>query len=290
MARNSSSVACHGHVTGCMIFFAMFKFEFRPHVTLWHAKGACHLICIPLKGLQSPRPIEKSGTSMMSVWNIYIVAQSGIQSTWVRDSNIQVRASGVWSCQIQAVHKQRQIIDPEHTRSGTSQERRERERRQPQNPSRVSFSSPAAPSSAPGFLQVWRITASRQCGVSVLFKVVFRCSFRILRRRLHLKVRIRFSSPYSRFGGASSTGGGRVESCAQLICCDSVSFRVRSSSFMSVSPDQRLSSFAMVAVLVHLSSGALARQLSVYLLQQASVMEMRGRWRTLTRASVCSRY
>jgi hypothetical protein len=29
-------------------FFAMFKFGFWPHVTRWHAKGACHLICVPI--------------------------------------------------------------------------------------------------------------------------------------------------------------------------------------------------------------------------------------------------
>jgi hypothetical protein len=36
---------CCEHAWFFSDLFAMFKFEFKPHVTRWHAIGACHLIC-----------------------------------------------------------------------------------------------------------------------------------------------------------------------------------------------------------------------------------------------------
>jgi hypothetical protein len=36
---------CCEHAWSFPDLFAMFNFEFKPHVTRWHAIGACHLIC-----------------------------------------------------------------------------------------------------------------------------------------------------------------------------------------------------------------------------------------------------
>jgi hypothetical protein len=96
-----------------------------------------------------------------------------------------------------------------------------RRRRKPQNPSRVSSSSPAIPSvrsasSGLGALEVWRTTVTCRRGVFVLNLVCFLVSFfGIVRRQLHPKVRIRYFPFYPRSGGASSGDGGRVELCAQ---------------------------------------------------------------------------
>jgi hypothetical protein len=92
----------------------------------------------------------------------------------------------------------------------------------------------------------------------------------MVKRRLHLEVRIRFSPPYPRSGGASRVGGGgRVESCARRISRDLVGFHVRLCGFRSVFSDLRLSLLTMVAALVRWSFGALARRFPVCLLQQA---------------------
>jgi hypothetical protein len=103
-----------------------------------------------------------------------------------------------------------------------------------------------------------------------LFRLFFGVFFvKMVKRRLHLEVRIRSSPPYPRSGGASRAEGGRVELCARWISRNPVGFRVHWCSFRSVSSDIRLSSLAMVATLVHWSFGVLARRLPVYLLQQA---------------------
>jgi hypothetical protein len=68
--------------------------------------------------------------------------------------------------------------------------------------------------------------------------------------------------------GASSAGGGCVESCTRQIYWDPIGFRIRWCGFRLVSFDLRLSSLAMVAVLVRLSLGPLTRRLTIYLLQQ----------------------
>jgi hypothetical protein len=46
----------------------------------------------------------------------------------------------------------------------------------------------------------------------------------MVKRRLHLEVRIMYSSPYPHSGGASSIGRGRVELCAQRIPRDPAGF------------------------------------------------------------------
>jgi hypothetical protein len=92
--------------------------------------------------------------------------------------------------------------------------------------------------------------------------------FGMVRRRRYLEVRISSSPPYPRSDGASSTGGGRVESCVRQISWDLVGFRDRLCVFGSVSSDERFSSSAMVATLVLWSFWALARRLPVCLLQQ----------------------
>jgi hypothetical protein len=51
--------------------------------------------------------------------------------------------------------------------------------------------------------------------------------FGMARRRRHPEVRIRSFPPYPRFGGASSTNEGRVESCVRRISWDLVGFRDR---------------------------------------------------------------
>jgi hypothetical protein len=56
----------------------------------------------------------------------------------------------------------------------------------------------------------------------------FQCLLRDVSRRLHLKVGIRSSPPYSLSGDASCISGGRVESCARLISCDPIGFCVPS--------------------------------------------------------------
>jgi hypothetical protein len=91
----------------------------------------------------------------------------------------------------------------------------------------------------------------------------------ILKRRLHLEVRIRSSPPYPCSGGASHAGGGRVELCARRISRDPIGFRVRWCGFRSVSFNLRLSSLAIVADLVRWFFGALARRLPICILQQA---------------------
>ena len=91
----------------------------------------------------------------------------------------------------------------------------------------------------------------------------------MVRRRLHLDVRIRSSPLYPRSGGASSIGRGRVESCARRISRDLIGFRVRWCGFRSVSSDLKLSSWATVTALVRWSFGTIARRLPVCLLQQA---------------------
>jgi hypothetical protein len=68
--------------------------------------------------------------------------------------------------------------------------------------------------------------------------------------------------------GASSAGGGCVESRTRQIYWDPIGFRIRCCGFRLVSFDLRLSSLAMVAVLVRLSLGPLTRRLTIYLLQQ----------------------
>jgi hypothetical protein len=144
------------------------------------------------------------------------------------------------------------------------------------NPSRVPFSSSATPlvrsiSSGLRALEVWRTTASHWWkGFRSLFSLFFGVFFiKMVKRRLHLEVRIRSFPSYPRSGGASRTGEGRVESCAQRISRDPVGFCIRWCGFRSVSSDLRLSSLAMVAALVRWSFGALARRLPVCLLQQA---------------------
>jgi hypothetical protein len=91
----------------------------------------------------------------------------------------------------------------------------------------------------------------------------------MVKRRLHLEVRIRSSPLYPGSGGASRADGGRVESCAQRISRDPIGFRIHLCGFRSVSFDLRLSSLALVAALVRWSFGALARRLPACLLQQA---------------------
>jgi hypothetical protein len=98
--------------------------------------------------------------------------------------------------------------------------------------------------------------------------------FGIVRRRRHLEVRISYSLPYPRSGGASSTGGGRVESCVRQISWDLVGFRDRLCVFGSISSDLRFSSSAMVDALVCWSVGALARRFPVCLLQQALLRQV----------------
>jgi hypothetical protein len=90
--------------------------------------------------------------------------------------------------------------------------------------------------------------------------------FGIVRRRQHPEVRIRFSPPYPRSGGASSTGGGRVESCVRRISWNLVGFCDCLCAFRSVSSDLRFSSLAMVVALMRWSFGVLARWLHVCLL------------------------
>jgi hypothetical protein len=63
---------------------------------------------------------------------------------------------------------------------------------------------------------------------------------------LHHEVRIRSSPSYHRYSGASSVGGGLVESCAWFISWDSVGFHVPCSGFRSVSYYLQLSSLTMV--------------------------------------------
>ena len=119
-------------------------------------------------------------------------------------------------------------------------------------------------------MEAWRITASRRREVfRSLFRFLSSVFFEMVRRRLHLEVRIRSSSSYPRSGGASSADGGRVEAFVRRISWDPVRFRVRPCGCRSGSSDLRLSSLAMVTALVRWSFGALARRLPVCLLQQA---------------------
>jgi hypothetical protein len=95
--------------------------------------------------------------------------------------------------------------------------------------------------------------------VSVFRLVCFRCLFRDGEGAVLPEVGIRLFPFYPRFDGASSAGPAR----------DSAVFRVRLCGFRPISSDLWLSILAMVAVVVRLSFGTLARQLHVYLLQQA---------------------
>jgi hypothetical protein len=107
-------------------------------------------------------------------------------------------------------------------------------------------------------------------GLCSLFRLFFGVFFaEMVKRQLHLEVRIRSSPSYPCFGGAYRASGGRVKSCARRISRDPVGFRVRWCGFRSVSSNLRLSSLAMVAALVRWFFGALARYLPVCLLQQA---------------------
>ena len=115
----------------------------------------------------------------------------------------------------------------------------------------------------------WRITTSRWWRVFRPLFSFFGVFFEMVRRRLHLEVRIRFSLLYPRSGGATSTGGRRVELCVRRIFSDLVRFCVRSCGFRSGYSDLRLSSLAMVAALLRWSFRVLARRLPVWLLQQA---------------------
>jgi hypothetical protein len=91
----------------------------------------------------------------------------------------------------------------------------------------------------------------------------------MVRRRRHPKIRIRSSPPYPRSGGAPSASGGRVETCVRQIFLDLFGFGNRWCGFKSVFFDLWFLSLAMVAALVRWSFEALARRLSVCLLQQA---------------------
>jgi hypothetical protein len=95
----------------------------------------------------------------------------------------------------------------------------------------------------------------------------------MVRRWLHLDVRIRSSPSYLRSGGASSISRGCVESCAQRISRDPIDFRVCWCGFRSVSFDLRLSSLATVATLVRWSFWFIARGIPVCLLQQALLLQ-----------------
>jgi hypothetical protein len=90
--------------------------------------------------------------------------------------------------------------------------------------------------------------------------------FGIVRQRRHPEVRIRFSPPYPRSGGVSSTGGGLVESCVRRISWNLVGFHDCLCAFRSISSDLRFSSSTMVVALVRWSFGVLARWLHVCLL------------------------
>jgi hypothetical protein len=59
--------------------------------------------------------------------------------------------------------------------------------------------------------------------------------FKMVRWQRYLEVKIRSFPPYPRFGGASSTGGGCVESSVRRISWDLVGFRDRLCVFASVS-------------------------------------------------------
>jgi hypothetical protein len=83
-------------------------------------------------------------------------------------------------------------------------------------------------------------------GFSSFFRF-FGVFFGMMRRRLHLKVKIRSSPFYPCSGGASSIDGGL---CSRRISWDSFGFRVRWCGFKSVSSNLRLSSLATVVALV----------------------------------------
>jgi hypothetical protein len=95
----------------------------------------------------------------------------------------------------------------------------------------------------------------------------------MVKRRLHLEVRIRSYPSYPRSDGATRAGGGRVELCARRISRDPVGFCVCWCGFRSFSSDLQLSWLAMVAALVCWSFGALARWLPICLLQQALLQQ-----------------
>lgn len=142
-------------------------------------------------------------------------------------------------------------------RYGRRPERRSRQRLQ--NPSRVLFPSLATPSvrSVSGglrALEAWRTMAScwRE-GFGFLFRLFFGVFFGMVRGRLHSEVRIRSSPLYPHSGGASSAGGGRVESFVWRISWDLVYFFACWCGFKPVSSDLRLSllsSLVIVAALV----------------------------------------
>ena len=89
--------------------------------------------------------------------------------------------------------------------------------------------------------------------------------FKMVRRRRHRKIKIKFSLFYPRSGGVPSADGGRVELCVRPIYWDPVRFRVRLCGYRPVSSDLCLSSLTMVAALMRWSFEALARRLpSVY--------------------------
>jgi hypothetical protein len=93
----------------------------------------------------------------------------------------------------------------------------------------------------------------------------------MVRRKLHLEVRIRSSPPFPCSSGASNAGGGCVELCARRISWNLIISRVCWCGFVSVSFDLPLSSVTMVVALMRWSFGALARRLPVCqaLLRQA---------------------
>jgi hypothetical protein len=63
-------------------------------------------------------------------------------------------------------------------------------------------------------LEVWPTTGPHQRGFHFLLGC-FSVFFIMVRRQLHPEVRIRPFPPYTRFGGVSSDGTGRVESCVR---------------------------------------------------------------------------
>ena len=143
------------------------------------------------------------------------------------------------------------IKSSSHNRYGSSSDRKAILKR-----SAFSSQPPATPLVRPASNGLSALGAVMDLGLSPAgwfsFAVLdsFRVFVRVVRRRRHPGVRIMYSPPYPRSGGASSTNGGRVELCVRRISWDLFGFCVRECGCRSVSFDLRFSSLAMVAALV----------------------------------------
>jgi hypothetical protein len=148
-------------------------------------------------------------------------------------------------------------------------------RRMPQEPSSVLFLSPALPPVrfvSGGLIRPLGCGGPRPLaggGFQSLFRLFLSIFFGMMRRRLHLEGRIRSSPPYPCPIGASRASRGRVESSVQRISWNIVGFCICFCDFRLVSFDLWLSLLVMVVALVCWSFRALARRLSIFLLQQA---------------------